>query len=223
MTGYIYVITNDINGKQYVGKTTDILEERFKDHCKPYMLTHWQGRPLYAAMNKYGVEHFSIQQIGEYPEEELGKWEQFWINELDTYKNGYNATLGGEGTQKYDYNIFIQDFNNGLNIQQIAEKNSCSPDTVSKALHKANLDTTRGLHNQRKNNRQPVLQYSMDDSFIQEFESYWAAAEWIIQNQYTKIPNQGTIRNNIAGAAKQQNYRKSAYGFKWKIKENTES
>ena len=31
---YIYVITNDINGKQYVGKTNNNIEERFREHVR---------------------------------------------------------------------------------------------------------------------------------------------------------------------------------------------
>lgn len=217
LIGYIYVITNDINGKQYVGKTTDTIENRFKDHCKDYMLTHCSHRPLYYAMNKYGREHFSIAQLEECPLEILGEREQYWIEKLDTYKNGYNGTHGGDGSQLYDYNLFIADYNQGMNIGEIAEKYDCAPDTVSKALKKANLDTSRGTRNAKRKNSQIVYQYDMQENFIQEFHSYWAAARWIIENNYTKSTNVGQIHNNISGAARKIGYRKSAYGFKWEL------
>lgn len=55
---YIYVIKNDINKKLYVGKTTNSIEERFSRHCYDSTREKEQYRPLYAAMNKYGVKHF---------------------------------------------------------------------------------------------------------------------------------------------------------------------
>ena len=67
---YIYVITNDINGKQYVGKTNNSIEKRFKEHCSDRFSKKCEKRPLYDAMNKYGIEHFSIEQLEECPSEE---------------------------------------------------------------------------------------------------------------------------------------------------------
>ena len=57
---FIYVITNDVNGKQYVGKTNFSLERRFREHIADSKRERCNKRPLYSAMNKYGVEHFHI-------------------------------------------------------------------------------------------------------------------------------------------------------------------
>ena len=102
--GYIYKITNDVNGKMYIGKTELVdPEKRWKEHLHDYKTKRCEKRPLYAAMNKYGEEHFNFEVIEETnnPEETCNR-EQYWINELRTYIgfndcNGYNATLGGDG------------------------------------------------------------------------------------------------------------------------------
>ena len=219
MTGFIYVITNDINGKQYVGKTTDTLQGRFSDHCKDSVLEHCKGRPLYYAMNKYGKEHFHISQLEECDLDILPQREQYWIEKLNTYNNGYNATRGGEGSQIYDYNLFVKDYNDGMLIKQIADKYSCDPTTVSKALHKANINTMTNLNKLQHYNSIPVEQYTMKGEYLRTFHSGCAAAQWIIDNHCTKTNNIKQVRNNIAESARQHGYRKSAYGFKWKLKE----
>ena len=62
---YIYKITNDINNKIYIGKTNFSIEKRWKEHLKTYKRENIEKRPLYNAMNKYGIEHFHIEQIEE--------------------------------------------------------------------------------------------------------------------------------------------------------------
>lgn len=62
---YIYKIVNDINDKIYVGKTERTLEQRFNEHCYEMNRRVEENRPLYAAMRKYGVEHFHIELIEE--------------------------------------------------------------------------------------------------------------------------------------------------------------
>lgn len=91
---YIYCITNLINSKRYVGKTTTSIEERWKEHCYDFQKERCNKRPLYDAMNKYGVENFMIEEL-EYVDSnsELSEREIYWIKELGTYgSNGYNAS-----------------------------------------------------------------------------------------------------------------------------------
>lgn len=74
---YIYCITNHVNGKKYIGKTTSSVSKRCKD------------RPLYRAMNKYGIDSFSIEMLEECSSKESSGRETYWINEFKTYGNGY--------------------------------------------------------------------------------------------------------------------------------------
>ena len=67
---FIYVITNDINNKQYVGKTNTSIEKRFKEHINDSKKERCEKRPLYNAMKKYGIEHFSVKEIEECSAEE---------------------------------------------------------------------------------------------------------------------------------------------------------
>lgn len=62
---YIYVITNNINDKQYVGKTNLSIEKRFKEHIRDSKGSMKKHRPLYYAFNKYGIENFSIDILEE--------------------------------------------------------------------------------------------------------------------------------------------------------------
>ena len=92
--GYIYCITNLVNGKQYVGKTTYSVTKRFKEHCKDSSKRRNEKRPLYDAMNKYGIENFVVEQLCECDNEELSSYEIQYIEKLNTYHTGYNVTKG---------------------------------------------------------------------------------------------------------------------------------
>lgn len=102
---YIYQITNEINGKIYVGKTNFSIEKRFKEHCRDAFKERNEKRPLYAAIQKYGIENFSVKLLEETdnPEER----ERFWIEKLGSFKYGYNATLGGDGKRYLDYDLIV--------------------------------------------------------------------------------------------------------------------
>lgn len=93
-TGIIYCITNTKNGNQYIGQTKSELNKRWKEHI--YESKKYNTRPLYRAINKYGTDVFKIRILEECPVEKLNQRETFWIEKLDTFNNGYNATSGGD-------------------------------------------------------------------------------------------------------------------------------
>lgn len=92
---YIYKITNSINGKVYIGRTTRSLEQRWSEHLRSAQNGNTQH--LYCAMRKYGVEKFYIEPLEECTSiEELSDAEARWVIYYDSYYNGYNMTYAGE-------------------------------------------------------------------------------------------------------------------------------
>lgn len=91
----IYKITNDINGKQYIGQTIRKLSTRW--NCHVYNANNGSNYALHKAMRKYGVEHFHVEQIDvASSKEELNEKEKYWIAKLNTLSpNGYNLVEGG--------------------------------------------------------------------------------------------------------------------------------
>jgi len=89
----VYLITNRINGKQYVGQTTQALANRWKTHCSPASGCF----AISSAIHKYGKDNFSIEIIFNADSlEELDKKEEEFINKFNTLSpNGYNLKTGG--------------------------------------------------------------------------------------------------------------------------------
>ena len=208
--GFIYKIINDINDKVYIGKTTlPSIEERFCEHSRDSKRKKNEKRPLYNAINKYGIEHFSIILIEEVPLNQLEEREKYWIKFFDSYKNGYNATLGGDGKQYYDYEEMVKKYEEGYLIKEIAQIFHCSLDTVTKAISLAKLDTTSNSHKKL----QKAIVAKKNNEIINIFPSRKDACLWLQKNNYTQASN---IDNIIAAIGRVANgQRKSAYGFSW--------
>ena len=74
--GYIYCITNLINGKKYIGQTVRSIQDRFKDHSHQAYRPENDSRPICRAIRKYGIENFSIEQIEEVENDLLNEREK---------------------------------------------------------------------------------------------------------------------------------------------------
>lgn len=89
--GHIYVITNKLNGKQYVGQTSRNIEDRYYEHCYDSRSTS----KIHKAIQEFGVQNFELKELETVDLNKLDEREQYWIQELNSYKDGYNANIGG--------------------------------------------------------------------------------------------------------------------------------
>lgn len=93
----VYLITNKINGKRYVGQTKYAVEYRFKKH-KQDALVAKRGYALHAAIRKYGIENFEIKVLSRCDTlEQANHREAYYIKLLNVLApSGYNLRPGGD-------------------------------------------------------------------------------------------------------------------------------
>ena len=94
---FIYKIENIVNNKCYVGWTSKTVESRWNEH-KCDALKIRDNRKFYNAIRKYGIEIWDVTILCEVENNEIAKKKEIEFIELyDSYNNGYNSTLGGDG------------------------------------------------------------------------------------------------------------------------------
>lgn len=205
--GFIYKVTNDINEKVYIGQTAFTIEERFAEHCKDRLQDKSKNRPLYNAMNKYGIEHFQIEQIEECPIDKLSEREIYWIEYYNSYENGYNATRGGEGTRTIkDYNIIAETYLLLKSKEQTAKKCGCSVSTVSSVCKLFQIETFNNCGGR------PVARID-EKGNKKYYKSIRNAAEEL---SISLQKDMQTIRKRITNVVNHHPEQK-AYGFHWEL------
>lgn len=206
--GFIYKVTNIINGKVYVGKTNKSIEARWQQHI--YDSKRLNDRPFYNAINKYGQENFVLELIEQVEDELLNEREKYWIKEYNSYigfnnSNGYNATLGGDGTIKYNYKKIVDDYNNTKSKVQTAKNMDCSLHTVTNALENFQINTYSNCAGRQ------ICAFNED--ICLSFKSIKQAAEYLAT---INGKNSQTMRKRITSVINHKQNQK-AYGYYWKL------
>lgn len=98
----IYMITNTINGKKYIGQS-NWLKKRIGAHIYHLRNGTHSNIHLQRSFNKYGEDVFDISILEYCDEEYLNEKEMYYIELYDTFRNGYNQTEGGEGNRGYKF------------------------------------------------------------------------------------------------------------------------
>lgn len=147
---YIYKIINNVTGEKYVGQTTNF-SRRISDHISKLKLNKHPNPKLQASWNKYGENSFSIEKtLYNLTKQELDKKEIEEIKKEDSFKNGFNLTLGGTGGDTRSkikledfYEIYLGNLKYDGLTTRTASFYNCDSSTVSSIKREIAYDSFR--------------------------------------------------------------------------------
>ena len=205
--GFIYKITNKINGKVYIGQTiTPIKNRMYKHYSQARNGKNITG--IDAAIKKYGEENFEVEQILECPNEDLDLQEKFYISKYNSFENGYNLTIGGQlSTTSLNINIneAISKYQELKSVEETAKYFNCCSETMSKLLKvngveikkHLNLDNLKnGCKFKEGDNAKAVKIIELNLTF----NSLKDCAQWLLDNGYSKAKNMELTRKSLSRA-----------------------
>ena len=244
----VYLITNKINNKKYVGITKKGVENRVKQHFNIKPSKRGLTR-LKRAIVKYGVSNFVYETLEtDIPDDKAEERERYYIAFYNSYKKGYNCTIGGGGTVGYVFTDEVkqkmskswcyekiitpernQKLSESLKGRKFTEEHKQNMSKSAKAYYK-NHDNPFKNHKHtlesKKRMSESSLKYCVEmydrngDELLKVFNSINEACTWIkeTQNRTCKF---GTIHHRISEfiRGKRSDGSKSIYGYIWKYRE----
>lgn len=223
----VYIHTNKLNGKRYVGITSKIPEKRWQNGFG------YHGQPFYKAIKKYGWDNFDHEIIASHlTKEEAENFEKILIQKLDSYikRNGYNVSIGGgvpvtEMSPVYQFDIhgnLIKEYDGicqaerELNIPS-SNITACCQGKVSHTYgfiwrYKKDVLDLEKFKNELDTSiydiYEPVYQFDMDKNFMAEYKN---ASDAMKQNPKWFS---SSVLDNCRGKTKH------ACGYIWRFKKD---
>ena len=213
MIGNLYIIRNTVNDKVYIGKTYKNIDKRFAQHKND--MNKFASYKFYKAMKKHGVDKFYIEFIGKFEEGILEEKEIEYIARYDSFHNGYNSTLGGDGKRllELDEKEVVNYWKTTESIAKTATFFDVSSDTITKIL------VSNGVYERVPvSERIPLVMYDKLWNRIKFFTCRKEAISYIKNELHMGIPfsicqrlDEANAKNNIAFEHHWQKYNELFY------------
>lgn len=209
--GSIYKITNQLNGKSYIGKTTWPVQTRWNAHINVAIgNNNTHSDIIHLALAKYGIDNFSFEVLETISNDKLNEREQYWIEHFNTYihapnSQGYNMTRGGEGTLHVDVKEILRLWNEGYSEGEIVLLVHCTDMTCSHHLKENGITPEeiqeRGRERAVAKQKKTLYQYNLKGDLIKIWPSLASVnaegfSETAICN-YMRDPNRRSSYNSF--------------------------
>ena len=245
----VYLITNRVNGKRYVGITSRGYQERFKEHIHDAL--NGSKTILHNAIRKYGQDNFDIILLEDnIPDDQISSREQHYIKLYNTFYSsriGYNMTEGGGGMSGYKHteegraaishslqgHVFPESRNK--KIQQAMIGREFKPEW-KQALSAARLGRFKGEENpfhgkhhsdetkaklSEANSKRKVEQLDRaTNKVLNVFNNLDIAGRYVVEHNLSKA-KYTTCSVRIGEVCRSSNKECTAYGFKWRFEERS--
>lgn len=207
----LYIVTNDLNNKVYIGQTSKTLKQRWDNHINDALKRDGNTNKFHNALITLGIEHFSISLIDKFDVSIIDEKEIEYIAKYDSFKNGYNSTLGGGLGIRIPIEVreHIADlYRLGYNRSTIAKEIGCTANTVT------NILTEYGILPDFESNKSiDILMYDKYFTPQKVFKSKLEAYTFLVNNENANCDKQG-FYGHIKKSFKDGCVR---YGHRWQL------
>lgn len=232
--GYVYLITNKVNNKKYVGVTTSTIKHRMSQHFSKQ--NNNKNKPVIkCAIEKYGRENFKVEQLNKIIasnkadlKNKLSLEERFYIKLYQTLVSeyGYNVVKGGYDCERegikldaYTYDgTFIKVFDSfkeamivyNIDLDTIKKmcnggaKRTSKKKNIIFRYHGVPFDSVKECNDYKRSKK--VYQYDDTGKYLNDYCDFATAAECVIG------------KKNSSGISHAVKEKEKYYGFYWSLK-----
>ena len=190
----VYLITNKINGKRYVGSSTNV-GSRINQHFGAAMRRYKDIHPMYKEFFEFGRDNFDVALLEKCDRDVKLDRERYWYDTLSP-----------------EYNLIPPDDNPLLNeVVQQKSKQACATDEHREVFLKVHrTESCRAKCRENVRHKMIACRGRGDIDVTPTFESICEAARWL--NRDSKLCCVvSNIRESIASDTRK------AYGYKWEV------
>ena len=199
--GIIYKYTSP-SGKSYIGQTTNqnLRRKKWFNMSSPYTSSDWKSK-IDKARIKYGPNSFTYTVLfqGEYVSKkaariELNTLETYYVGLYDSYRTGYNSTIGGDSASgpiehSHETKLKMRISHLGKTVSEATRaklsialtgiKRSEEFKRKAKLAHQGQHRTKESIEKRVLAQYKKVAMLDLDENIIRTFDSINSAAKYV--------------------------------------------